>query len=477
MGSMGGMGGNLARLIVLPGLLLLRLVSGGLLALALGALAGSGALAIGGAVFGLTSRHWIVPVATAAALIIGAVAAKSWLMPGTAELIREPAPGEALPTPVIVALALLVVLTTLQVPAVVTWWDESLSLLRHVTGSARDPSGFSLVPAVVIGAAPALASGALLVFVVSSIVAVAAPAAIAPRLLGACLMLQGGLIGAHFAVERGVRELAAVIRTFVDRSPDPELSARIGSWLTQYDQAAAAIRPRLLWLLAGSVLSVLLAARRRQPRPEADLPATIAAPPVPAPARVTPPAAGHPSTDFDETAYTVRPRMGLLGVLAWRHAEYDIDAIPPSSRSHFRFSWRTGTMRRQPDGPDLLSVVSQRDLDTLGRKSYVVGDSQRGVPIGTLVPSGSDWDIRDASGAGVARVLELERGAGRARYVATAGDQEICRYVWGFAGLTAASAELQIEFLPGTSRLHKGLTMALGPILEDRSRRSSRWHS
>ena len=107
-----------------------------------------------------------------------------------------------------------------------------------------------------------------------------------------------------------------------------------------------------------------------------------------------------------------------------------------------------------------------------------MSDARSGSPIGTLVPNGSDWEIRDASDATLARVVETEKGYASARYVAQAGGEDICRFVWGFLGLSVLSAELQIEFLPGAERrVSKAMAIVLGPILEDRARRASRWRS
>ena len=88
--------------------------------------------------------------------------------------------------------------------------------------------------------------------------------------------------------------------------------------------------------------------------------------------------------------------------------------------------------------------------------------------------------MRDASDATLARVVETEKGYASARYVAQADGKEICRFVWGFLGLSVLSAELQIEFLPGAERrVSKAMAIVLGPrkILEDGASRASRWRS
>jgi hypothetical protein len=109
----------------------------------------------------------------------------------------------------------------------------------------------------------------------------------------------------------------------------------------------------------------------------------------------------------------------------------------------------------------------------LGPRSYVVNDARTGSPIGTLVPNGFDWEMRDPAGQVIAHVLEIDRSADRSRYVAKTGDQEIARFVWGMLGFTVQSAELQTEFLPGTVGDARALAIVLSPILEQRARHTS----
>lgn len=134
-------------------------------------------------------------------------------------------------------------------------------------------------------------------------------------------------------------------------------------------------------------------------------------------------------------------------------------------------------VRREPDGTDVLSVkTSSRGL--FGRDGYVVAETRTGSVIGSVVPIGFDWELRDASGAPVAYVGALEEGVGLVRYAAKVGEREVCRCVWGFLGATVASAELQVEFLPGVEpRFNRALAIVLGPVLEQRARRASQWRS
>jgi len=111
-----------------------------------------------------------------------------------------------------------------------------------------------------------------------------------------------------------------------------------------------------------------------------------------------------------------------------------------------------------------------------GGYSLEVRDARSGSAIGALVPVGSDWEVRDAAGQAVAHALQIDMRIGRARFVAKAGDQELCRFVWGWTGLTAASAELQIEFLQDVdARLDKGLAIVLGALLDHQARQANRY--
>jgi hypothetical protein len=56
-------------------------------------------------------------------------------------------------------------------------------------------------------------------------------------------------------------------------------------------------------------------------------------------------------------------------------------------------------------------------------------------------------------------------------YAITAGGEDLGRLV-AVMGATAASAEVQIEFLPASvGRFNRSLAIALAPLIEDRTRR------
>lgn len=471
---------TLGHLIASPALLLLRAISGILLAASLVALVALAAVAVGASVGGADWQRTIFTLAMPMILVVAAAVYAWQVMPPRTELVQDLPGNTATPSLVLALLAVLTIAATLQVPAVLASWTESLTLLRTLIGSDSDLLGLNMIPGAVILASPALASLTLLAFVATSILAVGAPPPLVSRALGACVLIQGATAGGHYAIERTVREIAATLQSVMSTPPDPVASAQISDWLARYDRAGGTVGSRLTWLLAGYVLAVVLArvmapVERVQPPsdPVAHLEQPAPRPVVQARPVMTPAA----SADFEFDAYSVRPRQAWLEFLVWSHPEYQIASIPPMARARFAFSWRAQTLRRESDGADLLSVRA-RSNGLLGKRSYEVSDARSGSPIGRLVPNGSDWEIRDASDATLARVVETEKGYASARYVAQADGEDICRFVWGFLGLSVLSAELQIEFLPGAERrVSKAMAIVLGPILEDRARRASRWRS
>ena len=108
------------------------------------------------------------------------------------------------------------------------------------------------------------------------------------------------------------------------------------------------------------------------------------------------------------------------------------------------------------------------------KRAYDVSDPATGAVIGRLLPQAADWHIVDACGQRVADVVQSSASFQQTSYVITAGGEELCRLV-AVMGATAASAEVQIEFLPASDgRLERSLAIALAPIIEERARRA-RW--
>ena len=178
---------------------------------------------------------------------------------------------------------------------------------------------------------------------------------------------------------------------------------------------------------------------------------------------------------FELSNYAVRPRRSWPPLWVRRkYVEYEIVSIPRTSRATYSFSWKTGAIRQEPDGPVVL-VVRRRERDgLLSKASYDVVSGSDGAVIGTLAPNGSEWDILDAAGDTIASVIELRAAVGLCQYLMRVGSQDVCRFTWGPQGLTVMSAALEIELLPDADGLvDRSLAIAMGPILEERARLTS----
>jgi hypothetical protein len=106
------------------------------------------------------------------------------------------------------------------------------------------------------------------------------------------------------------------------------------------------------------------------------------------------------------------------------------------------------------------------------KRAYVVSDAVSGAVIGKLLPHAADWQIVDANERPVAAAVRASASFQQTTWVVSAGGEEWCRLV-AVMGATAASAEVQIEFLPASEgRFDRSLGIALAPLLEERSRRS-----
>lgn len=479
------------RPIVLPALVGLRLITGLMFFAAAGAFAAT-------VVVSLTSgsrSEFLRPVSVfviSSAVICGAGAVGTiMLMPGTAALIRQlPRDRDAsVPVAFVLFLTALTGVSVLQMPSLAAWWTADLQLAQAFIGTS-DPLGLYLVPTTLLVATAFIATLGVLAFAIGGVLALVSPQNLMARVLTACLMTQGALVGGLYTIDRGLRTLGAGIQGFVDSASDPAASTSLADWLSRYETAPGALRGRLLWLLGGFVLAAILSSvmtRRRSSIEEEEgdeLGRKLASQPMPAPKhgsgsefRSADPLPIVSTTDFEESAYSVRPRSGWLGPWVSRRATYDIASIPPTSRNQFSLSWtgESGVVHREPQGPDILSITAITS-GLFGAYSLEVRDARNGSTIGALVPVGSDWEVRDATGQAVAHALQTEMKIGRARFVAKVGDQELCRFVWGWTGLTAASAELQIEFLQDVdAQFDKGLAIVLGALLDHQARQANRY--
>jgi hypothetical protein len=393
------------------------------------------------------------------------------LMPSTAELIRHTPSGRALRNSTFLLLLALLVAAGPQTPLVGKWWVENLALADELIPPGPDPIGFYLVPKMALASGPAVAVLCLSGFVFAALLGLAVRSDSVVRALTACALLQAGLIGAFVIHSRGALDLADTVRQFVARASDQRASEQVTGWIARYDRASTTFGTPLAWLFLVSLLLLVIATimlEKSSSEPvmlgrtgDRAIPPTIAAQFPDAP------------SEFDASMYSVRPRRNWLGPFDWKPSEYDVDSIPPASNARYSLSWTTGAIRREPDGAAILTVRAAPVAGVFGHRSYAVADYRTGAAIGTLAPNGFDWEMRDPAGRTFASVLEVERGAGRARYIAKAGEQEIVRFVWGFTGMTVLSTELEVEFLPGAHDRARALAIALGPILEQRARRSS----
>ena len=477
------------HLIILPALMTLRLIAALMFAAAAAAgVAAAVALSLGPSPRVESLQGVSVYAMTLAAAVGAAALGYYLLMPSTAKLTRQ-LPHDAdgsLPTPLVILLVALTGAAVLQLPSAAAWLTGNLALLGQLMGGESDPMGFHYVPGAMLAATPVMAALAVLSFTFAGMLALAVPLERMAAVMTASTLQQAGLVGGLYATDHALRALGGAVQKLVDSASDPTASAQVADWLARYDLARGSLGTRLLWLLAGYglalVLSVALVRRRES---SVDEPVSMpvddehGVAPEPGPESTHPVVSPTPmaSPDFQDSLYSVRPRNPWLGIFLWRYPAYEIASIPPRSRERFSlsWSWTTGVIRRDADGMDLVSIAISRSGGLIGRRAYALTDARTGAAIGTLSPVGSDWEVRDASGQPLAHVLEIEAGAGRARFVASAGAREICRFVWGFAGHTAASAEVQVEFMPGAeARIHKALAIVLGAVLEHRARGVSR---
>ena len=222
------------------------------------------------------------------------------------------------------------------------------------------------------------------------------------------------------------------------------------------------------------------------PRSTSQVAAAMAIPP--APFRRRPPAprpivAGTPPLipsgvrrrlTSGSTFFALRAGWRLAGLMFGRTLiDYTIQTVPPSSRSEFSFSWATGLLRRAPAGPQSPSVEAAERHDLL-KRAYDVSDPVTGAVIGRFLPQGDDWHITD--GLGRCWRMSCSRAPASIKPATPSRplEKNVCRLV-AVMGATAASAEVQIEFLPASDgRLERSLAVALAPIIEERARRA-RW--
>ena len=418
------------------------------------------------------------------------------LLPREADVTRPIRPGLGSPPAPMIRWLLggLAAVALLQAPALTRWWAQDQALLLQITGGRTDGSGLALIPAVLLFSMPAVATVAVITFVLSSVLGSLARSQLTLPLLAAGAALQAGLVVGGRFVLGGIRSFGEAFSAAAASSGDTVAVAQITDWFGRHEAVASDVSWRLVWIF-GAYLAVTLVSEWVSPARSEDEATAAAAgsgpePGMPEPGMPEPdmpvpemphlamaPAAAGPVVSsapgvFSDSSYSVRPRRTMLEtMLMQQYGTYDIQSIPPMARAKFSFSSRSGIVRREPDGPDLAAVQADGRTGLVGRHTYAVEDLATGALLGRLVPSGREWDILHGSGSLVARVREESTGVGPWTYVAVAGDREMCRFTWALHGLSVNSAEMDVEFLEGwDGRFDRVLAIALAPMIEHRAR-------
>jgi hypothetical protein len=427
---------------------------------------------------------WAVNVTVLAGEVaaIGLVAALLSMrrLPSIAEVRRIAGPRELVPPVQVLVLAAFAAVALLQVPALLAWFSEDRALLVDMLGGARDSLRLDFVPGAVLYSLPTLAAALLTLFAATSIGGGLATRSLALRFLTAGVVLQVGVLAIGYLLGRGVRDLGAAALRLMADAPAADTAAAV-AWIQRHDAVAQSMLPMLTALvIAYVVLSV--AAYVKQSTPIVTAVATPSVAGVSAPAVLTagaqaariPPVLRSGPTPFDERFYVLRfqPGWRIVGLmLGRRFIEYALQTVPPMSRSEFSFSWSTGGLCRKPGGQEIFRLQAAERHDLL-KRAYVVSDAVTGVVIGKLLPHSADWQIVDADERSVADAVQSSASFQQTTWVISAGGEEWGRLV-AVMGATAASAEVQIEFLPASDgKLDRSLVIALAPLLEERTRRS-----
>ena len=401
-------------------------------------------------------------------------------IPSIAEVRRIAEPREPVHRVQVILLAALALLALAQVPALLAWFGEDNALLVEMLGSERDPLRLDLVPATIVYSLPALASGLLALFVATSVGGALATRRLALRFLTAGAALQVAVLAIEYLVDRGVRDLGGAALRLLADAPADDAAAAV-AWIQRHDAVARRMVPLLTALVMAYVVIWVAAYVTRSTSMRSAIvnsPAARLLVPVTLEADVQamriPPVLRAGPTPFDERLYVLRfqPGWRIAGLMLGRNfIEYVLQTIPPMSRSEFSFSWASGVMRRASGGPEIFRLQAAERHDLL-KRAYVVSDPVSGAVLGKLLPHAADWQIVDADERPIADAVQSSASFQQTTWVISAGGEEWCRLV-AVMGATAASAEVQIEFLPASDgKLDRSLAIALAPLIEERTRRS-----
>jgi hypothetical protein len=453
-------------------------------------------LVTGGSRLGWVSPLQVFGLEIAATFLIAAFGTSA-LMPRISDASRAEPGSRRAPPIVQVLLTALVIGTLVQVTSLSAWWAMDRVLLAQATGGDGSTFSLRLIPAVVLFSLPTLAALALVTFVLTFVAGMLVRAELTFPVLAACVFLQAGLVVGGQLLLNAMGTLGATVLDAIAQSRDLKAAEQVADWLSRHDAAASELCWRLVWILGAYVVTAAVSGlvAPRQGRPAA-APSGVSRPIEPAPlppvastgSTSVPPVVTSPAvagispeppavaTAFPHQSYSVRPRQNPVDFFLRRYSTYDIASIPPSLQSRFTFSWKTGTLRREPNGADLVAVHRAAGKEVFRRRDYQVSDVASGVILGTLRHSGREWEIVDAAGASSGHIAEAKSGIGHITYLATVNGAAVCRFTWAMRGLTVASSGIDVEFEPAADgTLDRGFAIAIAPVLEHAARRASGW--
>jgi hypothetical protein len=448
-------------------------------------MAGFGAFAAGMAVRLAAARATFPVIASlpsfaftlAGAVLISSITA-AFVMPDRTAIMRDVRGEDDPPVPAHVTLLLVLLcgLAMLQVPGVVSWWHAEQAILATVLPARPHESGFEYIPVALAYALPALATLTLVLFAITSLLGIVAPSKLAVRVIAAGVLLQLGYIAAAVISGAEIHTITATLGPIL--ADDPDAARTFAEWITTHEGAAGPTTQRLVWTSAGYIFAAVVAALSpatetsmaqmhvdvERPRASTETAAAISYSPVTSDA----------SAVFDESQYSVHPRLTLIEALFTRTCnDFEIRCIPHTSRKWFSFSWTNGLLKQHPAGKDLAKITPADSPGLFWDRKYEVVDPATGHTIARFVPQGEDWEITDPSDVLIARVL-CDSKHGIVRFRAMIGEAEAVRFKWALAGLSVYSAQLEIEFLTSPNQQPRSpdrvLAIAIAPILEQRVR-------
>jgi hypothetical protein len=243
--------------IALPVLMLVRVISVVVFAAGAGALVAgivSRSLATGIGLATSVDFAWAASLPgfglTLACVFIPASVVAFLLMPSQTALVRH-IRGEEDPSPPAQLVLLLVVLcgaAVLQVPALLKWWSDDRALLHILTPGRSDPLGLDLIPAAILFSMPVIAGATLVLFALTSLLAIIVPAKLAWRALASCVTLQVGLVVGGSLLLRKAHAIGTAVLPLIASDGNAAAASRVAEWVARHDLAAATLDQRIPWI-------------------------------------------------------------------------------------------------------------------------------------------------------------------------------------------------------------------------------------